>query len=138
MESSAGARNPRRSPGARAPIVDRRLGDGRRGVGDGGDRHIHRYPWYREAAATSARSQLLANPDTAAWHTFGMEWKEHVAWIAPMLATAVAFMVTYYGRRLVLEDRMRRLAMALFTSAFLAAAVAGVFGAFINKAAPIR
>lgn len=96
------------------------------------------YPWYRETAATSARSQLLANPDTAAWHTFGMEWKEHVAWIAPMLATAVAFMVTYYGRRLVLEDRMRKLAMALFTSAFLAAAVAGVFGAFINKAAPIR
>lgn len=96
------------------------------------------YPWYREDVATSARSQLLANPDTALWHTFGMEWKEHVAWIAPILATAVAFIVTYYGRRLVREDRMRKLSMALFVGAFAAAAVAGVFGAFINKAAPIR
>lgn len=96
------------------------------------------YPWYRDQAATSARSQLLASKDTALWHTFGMEWKEHVAWIAPILATAVAFLVTYYGQRLVRDDRMRKLAMALFTGAFLAAAVAGVFGAFINKAAPIR
>ena len=96
------------------------------------------YPWYRDKAATSARSQLLASEDTALWHTFGMEWKEHVAWIAPILATAVAFVVTYYGRRLVREERMRKLAMVLFTVAFLAAAVAGLFGAFINKAAPIR
>lgn len=96
------------------------------------------YPWYRDKASTSARSQLLANPDTAAWHTFGMEWKEHVAWIAPLLATAVAFIVSYYGRRLVRNDRMRRLAIALFTGAFVAAGVAGLFGAFINKAAPIR
>ena len=96
------------------------------------------YPWYREAAESSPRSQLLANSDTALWHTFGMEWKEHVAWMAPILATAVAFIVTYYGERLIHQERMRRLAMALFTSAFLAAAVAGLFGAFINKAAPIR
>ncbi|MEX2556153.1 MAG: hypothetical protein WEB06_11020 [Actinomycetota bacterium] len=96
------------------------------------------YPWYRDAAETSARSRLLANPETALWHTFGMEWKEHVAWIAPILATAVAFIVTYYGRRLARDDRMRKLAMALFTGAFLAAAVAGLFGAFINKAAPIQ
>ena len=96
------------------------------------------YPWYRDKAATSARSQLLGSEDTALWHTFGMEWKEHIAWIAPMLATAVAFLVTYYGPRLVREERMRRLAIVLFTTAFVAAGVAGVFGAFINKAAPIR
>lgn len=96
------------------------------------------YPWYREKIPTSPRSLLLANPDTASWHTFGMEWKEHVAWISPLLATAVAFMVSYYGHRLVRHDRMRRLGIVLFTGAFVAAGVAGLFGAFINKTAPIR
>ncbi len=96
------------------------------------------YPWYRDKAATSARSQLLADESTKLWHQFGMEWKEHIAWVAPMLATAVAFLVTYYGARLVREERMRRLALVLFTTAFFAAGVAGLFGAFINKAAPIR
>ena len=95
------------------------------------------YPWYRDAAATSARSRLLADPGTALWHTFGMEWKEHVAWMSPMLATAVAFLVTWYGPRLARENRIRKLALALFVGAFAAAAVAGLFGAFINKAAPI-
>ena len=96
------------------------------------------YPWYRDAAATSAKSQLLADPDTALWHTFGMEWKEHIAWIAPLLATSVAFLVTWYGPRLARENRMRKRALALFVGAFAAAGVAGLFGAFINKAAPIR
>lgn len=96
------------------------------------------YPWYRDSAETSARSRLLANEDTALWHTFGMEWKEHVAWLAPILATAVAYVVGYYGPRLVREEKMRRLCMALFVGAFAFAAVAGVFGAFLNKTAPIR
>lgn len=95
------------------------------------------YPWYRDKASTSARSTLLANEDTALWHTFGMEWKEHVAWIAPIVATSVAFMITRYGPRLVRDDRARKFAMALFTIAFLAAGIAGLFGAFITKAAPV-
>jgi hypothetical protein len=96
------------------------------------------YPWYRDQAVTSARSRLLADPDTAQWHTFGMEWKEHVAWIAPLLATAAAFLVTWYGPRLARNNRMRMLALTLFVGAFVTAGVAGIFGAFINKAAPIR
>ncbi|HYZ91078.1 MAG TPA: hypothetical protein VFA34_01640 [Actinomycetota bacterium] len=96
------------------------------------------YPWYRDKAATSAKSRLIADPDTALWHTFGMEWKEHVAWIAPLLATAAAFVVTWYGLRLARENRMRKLVLALFVTAFVSAAIAGLFGAFINKAAPIR
>lgn len=96
------------------------------------------YPWYRDQAATSPRSTLLADPDTALWHTFGMEWKEHVAWISPLLATAVAFLVTWHGPQLARNERIRRLAVALFVGSFLAAAVAGLFGAFINKTAPIR
>ena len=96
------------------------------------------YPWYRARDPGSPRSLLLANADTKAWHTFGMEWKEHVAWFAPILATVAAFLVTYYGARLIDKSRVRRAALVLFTIAFAASAVAGVFGAFINKVAPIR
>jgi hypothetical protein len=96
------------------------------------------YPWYRDRAPSSPRSFLLANVDTKAWHTFGMEWKEHVGWFAPILATAVAFIVTYYGASLAEKDRLRKAALVLFTIAFAASAVAGLFGAFLNKVAPIR
>jgi hypothetical protein len=96
------------------------------------------YPWYREDIATSPRSLLLADPSRASWHTFGMEWKEHIAWIAPLLATAVAFAVTYYGRRLIRHQTVRRALLAMFIASFGTAAVAGAFGAFINKVAPIR
>jgi hypothetical protein len=53
-----------------------------------------------------------------------MEWKEHIAWIAPMLATAAAFMVLYYGHNLVAEKRLRTIVLVLFVGAFLAAAIA--------------
>lgn len=96
------------------------------------------YPWYRDRDPSSPRSLLLASPDTTAWHTFGMEWKEHVGWFAPILATAAAFIVTYYGTTLAEKDRIRKAALVLFTIAFAASAVAGLFGAFLNKVAPIR
>jgi hypothetical protein len=95
------------------------------------------YPWYRDPAKTSPRSLLLADPTKAEWHNFGMEWKEHVAWLAPILATAVAFAVIYYGPRLAKEPTMRRVLMILFILAFVFAGIAGLFGAFINKVAPI-
>jgi hypothetical protein len=59
------------------------------------------YPWYRDKAPDSPKSKLLADPNTADWHDFGMEWKEHIAWISPMLATAAAFTVLYYRADLV-------------------------------------
>jgi hypothetical protein len=95
------------------------------------------YPWYRAQLPDSARSMLLANPAKAGWHTFGMEWKEHVAWLAPMLITAVAYIVLHYGSELAEKERVRKAALTVFVLAFVAAAVAGLFGAFINKAAPI-
>ncbi len=96
------------------------------------------YPWYRAKGPTSAKNIILANPNTANWHNFGMEWKEHIAWIAPILATVVAVVVLYYGVRLIKYQRLRMILMALFTLAFASAAVAGLFGAFITKAAPIH
>jgi hypothetical protein len=108
------------------------------------------YPWYRAAPPEGLdrtvqspelldfpRYWLLASDRTAEWHKFGMEWKEHVAWIAPFLATAVAFAVLYYGAQLVRRGEIRRAAIIFFTLAFLAAGVAGLFGAFITKAAPV-
>jgi hypothetical protein len=95
------------------------------------------YPWYRDAAASSPKSKLLADPGTADWHSFGMEWKEHIAWIAPLLATAVAVSVTYYGTSLIRHQGVRKALMAFFAAAFLIAGVAGALGAFITKAAPV-
>lgn len=102
------------------------------------------YPWYRakppEGTADLTeypRSLLLSDTGTDLWHRFGMEWKEHVAWEAPILATVVAFIVLWYGRRLAHNSGLRYATMALFVLAFAAAAVAGVFGAFITKAAPL-
>jgi len=102
------------------------------------------YPWYRAAPPEGTtdltdypRSLLLSSESTAEWHKFGMEWKEHVAWIAPLLATAVAFVVLYYGPQLAKAEGMRRALLILFVLAFAAAGVAGLFGAFITKAAPV-
>lgn len=108
------------------------------------------YPWYRAKPPEGLdlkdpsgllefpRYWLLASDKTAEWHKFGMEWKEHVAWIAPFLATAVAFAVLYYGAQLVRRGEIRRAAIIFFTLAFVAAGVAGLFGAFITKVAPIH
>jgi hypothetical protein len=106
------------------------------------------YPWYRAPAPQGApravleaqypRNFLLSSPDTALWHTFGMEWKEHVAWLAPILATAVAYVVVRYGVRLARMPQVRSALLTMFTLAFFAAAAAGVFGAFINKVAPTQ
>ncbi len=96
------------------------------------------YPWYRASNPQSPRSLLLANEATKAWHTFGMEWKEHVGWFAPILATAVAYVVAVYGPQIAQDSRLRRAAIWLFILAFASAAVAGVFGAFLNKVAPVR
>jgi hypothetical protein len=95
------------------------------------------YPWYRDPAPDSPRSTLLADESTVDWHHFGMEWKEHVAWLSPILATTVAFIVVYYGVNLVRHERVRRTAMTLFVLSFGFAVAAGAFGAFITKVAPV-
>jgi hypothetical protein len=84
------------------------------------------------------KALLLSNPATAVLHTFGMEFKEHVAWIAPILATAVAYIVFKYGPQLADHPRVRQAAITLFTLAFTAAAFAGLYGALITKAVPVH
>ncbi len=101
------------------------------------------YPWYRaeppEGEADLAaypKAYLLADRELAGWHTFAMEWKEHVGWLSPILATAVAYVVIRYRPQLAHQVELRRALMILFTLAFATAAVSGALGAFINKAAP--
>jgi hypothetical protein len=102
------------------------------------------YPWYRAKPPEGAnlidfpRYFLLDNPNLAEWHTFGMEWKEHVAWFAPILATVVAFIVLRYGKKLAEYPYLRNVVIVTFLVAFGAAGIAGLFGALITKAAPIR
>jgi hypothetical protein len=113
------------------------------------------YPWYRDtlagadlaecaglelpSGACSPREFLLSNTsgDTKEWHHFGMEWKEHVAWAAPFLATSALLLVLYYGPRLMSRKWLRTAVIVMIVGGFAAAVVGGAFGAFINKIAPI-
>jgi len=103
------------------------------------------YPWYRAkppAGTTDLsgfpRSLLLSNPHTAGWHNLGMEWKENVAWFAPIVMTMVAFVFIKYGPQIALHRQLRNAVLGFAAVAFLAAAIAGGFGAFLNKYAPVR
>ena len=96
------------------------------------------YPWYREDVPDSPRSLLLADPTTEDWHAFAFEWKEHLAWIAPLLATAVASAVLYYGRDLIRHQGVRRALIWFLTASFVIAGVAGLFGALVTKVQPVR
>ena len=116
------------------------------------------YPWYRvglakvgEDAYAGCAGAVLPGPtcsprdflksnvsgNTETWHAFGMEWKEHVTWASPILATAAAFLIVYYGPRLIARPWLRAAVIVMFVAAFAAAVVGGAFGAFLNKVAPI-
>ena len=102
------------------------------------------YPWYRAIAPPGAdlsgypQRLLISNPATAGWHTLGMEWKEHVAWFAPMVATAVAFVMLRHRALWNADRQLRRTVFGFAGVALLAAAIAGGWGAMIDKAAPVR
>ena len=101
------------------------------------------YPWYRATPPQGLkdlhafpRALLLSSPSTAPWHSLGMEWKEHVAFLAPLAITAVA-VVWWKYRELILQDRTLRAALVAFGAAGIGAAgVAGLLGAWLNKLAP--
>lgn len=102
------------------------------------------YPWYRATPPEGttdltnfAKYFLLSNEATAKWHKFGMEWKEHVAWLAPIATTVVAYVISVYGTQLAKEPKIRKALTWFFLVAFSAATIAGVLGAFITKAAPV-
>jgi hypothetical protein len=67
-----------------------------------------------------------------------MEWKEHIAWMAAISMTAVAYLATTYRTAMGEHPQVRRAVRAFLLTAFLSAAVAGGFGAMLNKSAPVQ
>lgn len=103
------------------------------------------YPWYRATPpagttdlTTFSKAKLLSNPSTVYWHTIGMEWKEHVAFFAPIAITLVAYLVWRYRGELRQFPSVRRAATAFAAVAVFTTLVAGFFGAMLDKAAPLQ
>jgi hypothetical protein len=103
------------------------------------------YPWYRAVPpagttdlADYPRRLLLSSGKTSEWHNVGMEWKEHVSWLAPIAITMVAYVTMKYGRAIIHHKNMRVAVLGFALAAFIATGIAGAFGAFLNKYAPVR
>jgi hypothetical protein len=103
------------------------------------------YPWYRAVPpagltdlAEYPRRLLLSSGQTSEWHNVGMEWKEHVSWLAPIAMTMVAYVTLKYRRAITRPRHMRTGVLVFAVAAFVATGVAGAFGAFLNKYAPVR
>jgi hypothetical protein len=103
------------------------------------------YPWYRAVPpagvtdlALYPRYLLMSSATTAGWHTLGMEWKEHVAWLAPIAMTMVAYVFATYRRSMQDHPQVRKAVLVFALVAFGAAGVAGFFGAMVNKYAPLN
>ena len=84
------------------------------------------------------RSLIESNPDTAWLHAFAMEIKEHVPWIAAMLATAVAFVSVRYRSKLLSDAQLRSMSTALLAICFVLVFFVALLGIFINKVAPLE
>lgn len=102
------------------------------------------YPWYRAVPPPGLaglslypRYLLKSNPGTAGWHDLGMEWKEHIAWIAPIAMSMVAHVLNQYQRSWREHPQVRTGVLVFALAAFGAAGVAGFFGAMLNKYAPV-
>jgi hypothetical protein len=103
------------------------------------------YPWYRAAVPPGVtdlggypQRLLQSSPATAQWHAIGMEWKEHVAWLAPISITMAAAVFFQYGARGVREHpQLRRAVLGFVVVSFISASIAGLFGAMLSKKAPV-
>jgi len=103
------------------------------------------YPWYRAAPPPGTtdlsmfpQRLLMSSSRTTDWHSLGMEWKEHVAWFAPISITMVAFVFIRCGRGLKNHPQLRAAVLCFAVASFVAAGIAGFFGAMINKYAPVQ
>ncbi|MGD0732771.1 MAG: hypothetical protein ABR956_16020 [Terracidiphilus sp.] len=103
------------------------------------------YPWYRATPPPGTvdlqmfpQRLLMANASTIGWHSLGMEWKEHVAWLAPISITMVAAVFVRYGRDLKHHRELRAAVLCFASASLVAAGAAGFMGAMINKYAPVQ
>ena len=103
------------------------------------------YPWYRAVPPAGAtdlaafpQRLLLSNPSTAGWHSLGMEWKEHVAWLTPIAITMAWAVVMRYGASLKNHPGLRNTVLCFVLVSMLAAGIAGFFGAELDEHAPVN
>jgi len=103
------------------------------------------YPWYRAippAGTTDLtgfpQKLLMSHPNTIEWHSLGMEWKEHVAWLVPITITMAAAVVTRYGTELRNHPKLRSAVLGAVLFSFTSSAIAGFWGAMIDKSAPVE
>ncbi len=80
----------------------------------------------------------MSSPATSGWHSIGMEWKEHVAWLVPISITMAAAVFARHGRNLKMQPELRIAVLAFVWISLFAAGIAGFFGAMINKNAPVE
>lgn len=101
------------------------------------------YPWYRAVPPAGAnlagypQRLLMSSPTTIGWHSVGMEWKEHVAWLVPIAITMAAAVALEYGRNLRRDPQLRNAILCFTAVSFLAAGIAGFFGAMLVRNAPV-
>jgi hypothetical protein len=103
------------------------------------------YPWYRAvppagtgSLAAFPQRLLMSSPSTIAWHSIGMEWKEHVAWLVPISITMAAAVFARHGRNLKVQPELRMAVLSFVWVSLFAAGIAGFFGAMLNKNAPVE
>ncbi|MGO9410185.1 MAG: hypothetical protein ACLQCB_05460 [Spirochaetia bacterium] len=102
------------------------------------------YPWYRATPPAGTtdlsgfpRSRLLATPPVSGWHNFGMEWKEHLGWLVPIMATVAVYLIFRHGEKLVEDRKITWTLFVILCIAFVTAGVVGTLGAIITKEAPV-
>lgn len=102
------------------------------------------FPMYRatppEGIASLAdypRALLMSQADTRWLHAFAMEIKEHMPWIAAMLATAAAFVVRRHRATLLADPTLRRITGTLLSLALVLVSFVALLGVFVNKVAPL-
>jgi hypothetical protein len=102
------------------------------------------YPWYRAIPPPGTvdltgypQRLLMSQATTMRWHSMGMEWKEHVAWLVPITITMAAGVVNRYGNDLRNHPRLRSAVLGAVLLSFVSAALAGFWGAMLNKYAPV-
>jgi hypothetical protein len=76
--------------------------------------------------------------DLSRWlHSFAMETKEHMPWMAAMMATAVAYIAARYRSRLLTDRQLNTMMTTLVGICFVLVSLVSLLGVFINKVAPL-
>lgn len=84
------------------------------------------------------KALIQSSPGTEWLHSFAMETKEHVPWIAAMLTTAVAFVGVRYRSSLLRDARLNAVATTLLAISFVLVSFIALLGVFVNKIAPLE